>query len=378
MSNPQTSPIGSSPASGPETETIKKPGLFRSAIRGLWVWLWEGLTGRRSLQRLRDSLPVLEDEVQALIQHRAREPACVFAYAWNIMALNLIAKAKRALQEKKADQGWRCYLAAERFRLYGAEPPELHARAAALLIEAKGKVSEWRYQAIRQLLAAGGEHVQFPLPATHVVQASALLHEHYANHYLRLGIWRRRLNMLAVLSSVVLAAWFIYPPPLNLTISRSRVLQAEPVPTNALAGTNLARLTATSAVQAVAGSNGAPVLGAAPLPEEFEAGAPNLRERRELWIWLVLMGVLGATISGFTAAIGQDAARAKIPLELSTSTITFARVFLAAVSAVAVVMLALSGILPMPDLTFELLSAMALASGFSDRLLLRGIAALDK
>jgi hypothetical protein len=88
--------------------------------------------------------------------------------------------------------------------------------------------------------------------------------------------------------------------------------------------------------------------------------------------------LIGAIVSGFTSSFSRDQKKTRIPSELSTSTITFARLVLAMVSALAVSIFLVSGVLNFPKPSYELLLAVALVSGFSDRLLLRAIESLSK
>lgn len=363
---------------------------------GSWFrHIWEGLTGTRSTDRLRDSLPVLEQEIHASIAEAGRQAPSVYPYAWDKIALKLIGEATEAVRDGEGERGWRCFMAADRMRLFGMSPDELAGRAEMVLKEAEDKASPWRAEVIRRLIVGPDGKVPRAIPVHAVVVASWILHEHFNNHYQKMAIWRRRLNLLAVLSLLFLFAWWWHAPEIRLVRAGE--------PTGGSAGSNrVARVIAATATNRVAGTGEVvaatqgPATGTNPAHQavpgspsgakEFESERPEresrdeagLPARRKAWLGLMMMGILGALISGFTAAIGQDAAKAKIPYELSSSTITFARFFLGAVSAVAVTILAQCGLLNIPGMNYELMMAIALACGFSDRLLLRGIAALDK
>jgi hypothetical protein len=87
---------------------------------------------------------------------------------------------------------------------------------------------------------------------------------------------------------------------------------------------------------------------------------------------------LGAVFSGFSSSIVTDRKKTRIKSELSTSTLTFARLSLAMVSAIFISIFLLSGVLNLHRPSLELLLAIAFASGFSERLLLRAIDSVSK
>lgn len=92
----------------------------------------------------------------------------------------------------------------------------------------------------------------------------------------------------------------------------------------------------------------------------------------------MLAGILGALLSAFTSAIGTDPKQSSIPSELSTQTITAARLVVAALSAIAITLFLSSGILTFEQQNYSLLIAVAIVSGFSDRLLLSAIEKVTK
>ncbi len=96
------------------------------------------------------------------------------------------------------------------------------------------------------------------------------------------------------------------------------------------------------------------------------------------WAMVVLAGLLGALISAFTSAIGTDPKQSSIPAELSTLTLTAARLMVAALSALAITLFLSSGILSFEQQNYAFLIAIAIVSGFSDRLLLSAIEKVTK
>ena len=105
--------------------------------------------------------------------------------------------------------------------------------------------------------------------------------------------------------------------------------------------------------------------------------SPSLRRLENtpsrFWAMVILAGILGALLSAFTSAIGTDPKHSSIPAELSTLTITFARLMVAALSALAITLFLSSGILGFEQQNYAFLIAIAIISGFSDRLLLSAI-----
>jgi hypothetical protein len=75
--------------------------------------------------------------------------------------------------------------------------------------------------------------------------------------------------------------------------------------------------------------------------------------------------------------MATDQKRARIPGELLATTVTFARISLAVLSSLAISIFLISGLLNLPPPSIGLLLAVAFASGFSDRLLLRALGSLS-
>jgi hypothetical protein len=91
------------------------------------------------------------------------------------------------------------------------------------------------------------------------------------------------------------------------------------------------------------------------------------------WLTVVLASLVGAIISGFISSMKQGDEKARIPLELAESTVTYARLSLAGLSSIAAFIFLSSGILKLGNSSFELALAIALVAGFSERLVLRTV-----
>jgi len=256
---------------------------------------------------------------------------------WDKRSTQLLETAKTAVIEYDHEWGWRCLKAADRFRLYGLEPDELKNEARVILAEAsddeKG-LTKWRRSSIVDLLADPNGKLKEQLRPKDVVRAKRTLDEHQDNVYHKLAILKARLRLLTVISLIAVGVW-IARPPVSPVVKSAAVANAPELVNTSLSA-------------------------------------------RWLWFAVVLSGVLGALFSGFSSSLATDAKKTRIPAELSTSTLTFARLSLAMVSAIIVSVFLLSGVISLPRLSLELLLAIAFVSGFSDRLLLRAIESVSK
>jgi hypothetical protein len=159
-----------------------------------------------------------------------------------------------------------------------------------------------------------------------VVEAAKILHDHQDNIYEKLSINRGRLRLLAIAAAAVVGLWVV-------------VLR--------------------------------------PLPGEWaETSSDQSVDPLMFWLTVVLASLVGAIISGFISSIKRGEEKTRIPLELAESTVTYARLSLAALSSIAVFVFLSSGILKPGNPSFGLALAIALAAGFSERLVLRGIESL--
>jgi hypothetical protein len=287
-----------------------------------WRMHWRPI----SSERLDHELCIFQEKLEALIKKCHDEPGASFPHEWNTHARNCVRLAREALDEQDPDLGWHYLKTAKQFRLYGLKPEELVGVAGPVLAEAEDErkgVTPWRRKGIRQLLADSEGKLLQPLDCEKVVQAVELLDQHHDNTYDKQAIVYRRLKVLSAVSVVPLVAWIALAP----------------------------RLPSLSAWTEGKGRWG---------PQLF-------------WLSLVLAGVLGAILSGFTSTIDKDVAKTRIPEELSASVMTSSRLAVGAVSAIAVAVFLGSGLLNLPAPSYEVLLAVALVSGFTDRLLVNAV-----
>jgi len=295
----------------------KNQGLF-ARLRKSFMRGWQGLLPSNSYKRLESMLPVSHNGLEAL-SLVTTTPARLQE------AKKMLQEAQEALEtEGDPERGWQLFKASRRLELYAVAPDERLARARSILREASDdekSLSSWRKTTIMELLADGQGKLDVNITPDRVVQAAKILDEHHDNVYQKLIIIQARLKVLAILTVFALAYWIVAPPPIA----------------------NLATI------------------------------APRI-----FWCTIFLSGIIGAIISGFTSSIKKEGKRARIPLELSDSSITFARLALGALSALAVTIFLISGLLKLGELRYELMLTIAIVSGFSERLLLRAIEAVSK
>lgn len=297
---------------------------------------WLNLFRPVSLQRLGNTIQIFQPELEALVEEQQTKRDDKFDLGWCNRSKQLLEAAKKALTDFDPELGWRCLKAADRFRLYGLETEDLKMEARFILNEASDQekgLTKWRGKSIQELLADPAGKLKEQLNPSDVARAKRILDEHQDNVYHKLIILKSRLRLLTVISWIAIGAWVAWPP-------LSPVVK--------------------------------PVTAASNLPEEM---TPVSTQR--LWFAVILSGVLGAAFSGFSSSIASDQKKNRIPDELSTSTVTFARFSLAMVSAIVISIFLLSGVLNLPKPSLELLLVVAFASGFSDRLLLRAIDSLS-
>lgn len=363
-----------------------------------------------SLQRLRNMLPGFEEELRALQQRDSS------AADWKTRADHLLRKAKEAVNARDAERGWQCLNAAGRFMLYGLDNDagrqtlknQANFIANTATDERKGLPSS-RRDSINDLLRGSDGKIKNSVPVGDVVEAKRILDEHNDNVYRRLAILKSRLLLLTVAGLVFLVVWlFFLQPPVPAMVASTSMSKVTP---STGASATSGQTSASSASQIATGSSGgagAPSASSDVTAPSGSAGAPSTAPVTAVasggdstpaasstatkapagasvqqastssvadtfWWMVVLAGLLGGLISAFTSAIRSDIRKSNIPAELSTQTVTFARLMLAALSALAITLFLTSGLLSFEQLSYELILAIAIASGFTERLLLRAV-----
>jgi 8-oxo-dGTP pyrophosphatase MutT (NUDIX family) len=295
-------------------------------------WRWLRWFMNSASPRLKNTIEIVESELDALSE-QTRTTGATQVAGWDKKSRQLLGAARKAVKDGDPERGWRYVKAADRLMLYGLTAEQLVTEAKPLLAEASDEnkdLSAWRRASIQNLLCDKEGKLKSPLAAYDVVRARRIIDEHHDNTYYKLEILRSRLRLLAIGGFLVLVIWLISPP-----ISPA------------------ARATAA-------------------------AGTEGWLSTRLDWLGIIVVGVLGALFSGFSSSVASDRKKTRIPSELSSSTVTFARLSMAAVASLAASIFVASEILKIATPTYELMLAVAFAAGFSDRLLLRGLESIPK
>ncbi len=278
-----------------------------------------------SLRRLGIALEIFEAELEIIFEKSQTHSG------WYVRAKQLLHAAKQAHSDRDDERGWRFLKAADRFSLYGLDVDSLNSEARAILSEAtddEKSTSKWRRASIVQLLSDEKGNVKASLRPSDVARAKRILDEQQDNVYHKLNILKLRLRLLTIIGLVAVAIWIAWPP-------LSPVLRA----------------------------TGQVVIGTDP--------------PRRMWLAIILTGMLGALVSGFSSSMTSDQKTARIPAERLATTVTLARISLAMLSSLAISIFLMSGLLNLPGPSLGLLLAVAFASGFSDRLLVRALDSIN-
>lgn len=153
----------------------------------------------------RERLAAHLDRLEIEIEQRTPVPPA--EAAWLGCAKRSLEKARAAKEAKREQTAWTHLHSAFRFLLEGAPADEVQGRVKALRREAGDKLSGWRRAAILDLLEADA---QKPPGSSEVALAQFLLDQHFDNVYFKLAALGTRLKQLnrglMALSGLVLLA----------------------------------------------------------------------------------------------------------------------------------------------------------------------------
>ena len=300
------------------------PHRFTSnQLPGKRRWLPEPL----SIRRLGIALEVFEAELDTVFEESNPASDNPSYPSWYTKSKQLVDAAKHAQRQRDAERGWRFLKAADRFSLYGLGAEALTTEAHAILTEATDKeksVSNWRRVAVTQLLSDGNGNLKSSLGPREVARAKRTLDEQQDNVYHKLQILNRRLQLLTFIAILAIGIWIAWPP-LSPTLNET----------------------------------GQIVMGTTPA--------------RRLWLAIILTGILGALVSGFSTSMTVNRSTTRIPAEVLATIVTLARISLAMLTSLATSIFLMSGLLNIPAPSLGVLLAVAFASGFSDRLIMRAL-----
>ncbi len=242
----------------------------------------------------------------------------------------LLEESASALKESDLTKGWKAFNTArgieteiyyqlskdKEFEKLATE--WLQAKAVSVYSEGMKKLGGWRKQVIRSLLR-DNNHLKAEISPSDLIQSEQILSEHHSNIYHRLEIIQRQFWWLAVFAVIAIVSWIV------LLAIKHQLCPSE---------TQVYDLT--------------------------------------LNIQTIIFGVLGACISGILT-LANSSTRQNIPEKLLNSWVTFARPLVGLVSALAVVIFVLSGILDINKQSHGLYLSAAFIAGFSERLLIKTI-----
>ncbi len=240
------------------------------------------------------------------------------ATPWKPYADASLTRAEQAARESDQQLAWMHLHRGRRFLYESYDDDERLERARALRAEAEEKLTNWRKQALAAILPLDSKTA----PSTGaLVLAQFLLDEHFENVYFKLEMLGHRVRQLPwLLGALVLllllgALWLSQDPARSVFFSPRQLL-------------------------------------------------------------LILL--LGATGAGVSIALSLKALTGRIPEVLRGWTETAVRPLMGALSAVVVVGIVQSELLPLEAPTMTQLYAYATITGFSDQVLVRLMAAAEK
>ena len=242
----------------------------------------------------------------------------------------LLEKSVLGLKSADLELGWGAFNAAQRIetQIYNQLLTQrefkafaggmFHAKAVCVYTEANKKLDGWRKDTVNSLLSQNNQ-LKTRIELSDLLQSEEILHEHHSNIYRRLKIVQRQFWWLAMMAIIALVGWVVF------LIFQHQLWQ-----------------------------------------DKIQVYDLSLT------IQTVIFGVLGACISGILT-LANSSTRQQIPEKLLNSWVTIARPLVGAVSALAIVVFVLIGILEFGDKSPGLYLAAAFTAGFSERLLIKTI-----
>jgi hypothetical protein len=207
----------------------------------------------------------------------ARSSARTVPAGWQHTVYSLLDRVEEALEDNDTELGWRCFNAAQRQSMYALTPTERQSEAQVLAFEAVRKLRSWRKESVERLLLDADGKLRSCISVQTLMHAKLIAQEHNENAYLKLYSMRSQLLLLSLIALLVTGYLFINPAPLTTLAADSPVLVR----------------------------------------------------------YIILFGVLGASISGILSLANSSAGERYLE-QLLSSWIAFARVAVGAVAALVV------------------------------------------
>lgn len=163
-------------------------------------------TNYRRYNRLAGTLRAYRLEVERRICGRQNNES---DQGWIKAICKLLDACGLALDENNIEEGWKCFLAAQRMEIFGLTDGELKTKANLLRQESE-KLSSWRKKATEDLLGK----VEYPkndINHEQVYQAALLRDEHYENQAYKDGLLRTHMATLVLILLVVVLTLILIP-----------------------------------------------------------------------------------------------------------------------------------------------------------------------
>lgn len=313
-----------------EENSPEETSRSQNGIVGSRSWLNRLRTGQ-SGKRLAANLDVYWIEISHLKSKLGEANLEPSTYGYDTLS-GLLQESAIALKKNDLAKGWKAFNAAHRiethiyYRLIKHKEFEefakgwLQAKAVSVYTEGNQKLRGWRKKTIKSLLSKNNQLKPIiRIGQSDLTQSERILSEHHTNIYHRLGIIQVQFLWLATVAVIAIAGWVI------LLIFKDQLIENK-----------------------------------------------TLVYDLTLNIQTIVFGVLGACISGILT-LANSSTRQDIPEKLLNSWVTFARPLVGLVSALAVVIFTLIGILDIGEQSSGLYLAAAFIAGFSERLLIKTI-----
>jgi 8-oxo-dGTP pyrophosphatase MutT (NUDIX family) len=300
---------------------ISFPGKILAAVRRIYNY--------NSYKRLQAAYGPFEIQLRRKIEQSERKRYLAGT------ALQHLDRIRYALETGEIEQGWRHFYEAVRISIcMDDDPKSRHCQAIAILNEATQKLSSWRKTTVMNLLAdtspvdAAGTLQKVPADKPQNVKktvtdyemsvALQMMHEHFSNTYIKVHRYQYQCVILAMVGLIALGI---------LTISL-------------------------------------PGLG-----DQVRLDNPSLL------LSIIAFGALGGVISSIFTISKEWDPKKKIPDLILNSWMTLMRPLVGSISALAIVIFLMSGILNlnMGTVSVYLVLAVAFASGFSERIIIAGV-----
>jgi hypothetical protein len=347
---------------------------------GEWVRQWVQLRSLPDEERRLDALRTKLAGQRSRRQQATRQTGRT-ASDWDQAADSLLAEAEAALERSDVDTAWSCFEEATRMDIFAYNSTELAAARTALETEAAHGLRSWRSEAITRLLAAPDhefdsrlvmlvpdEAIRRKVDVLLAVQApDSAMTDHLTGLLEDAGVARPVETAQAIQR---LAAE--REEARKMSLYGAMGLRAED---SAEEARQLARL--GRQLRSIGGILALALIALLLLTTSAPLGLLAKPEAAgdTLWYYVMLFGVLGASLSTFRSISGR--ARLRLAPHLLHGLLTAARPLIGAIGALVAYVLLQSGVLGFRPTTSAAVLLVAFLAGFTERLVVRAVAPLQ-